>query len=73
MKTHFEIYEPSKEQLAFFYQPTQELESYSNPLGSLTMLVEEHTPVADPDHKMFGVTFVVENAHSKLLYIQSVN
>lgn len=59
LKKHFEPFEPTKEQLAFFYQQTQELEPYSNPLGSLTMLVEEHTPVKKPKSKVFGVTFVV--------------
>lgn len=59
MKKHFEPFEPSKEQLAFFYQQTQELEPYTSPLGSLTMLVEEHTPVKQPKKKLFGVTFVV--------------
>lgn len=59
MRKHFEPFEPSKEQLAFFYQQTQELESYTNPLGSLTMLVEEHTPLKKSARKVFGVTFVV--------------
>jgi hypothetical protein len=59
VKKHFEPFEPTKEQLAFFYQQTQELEQYTNPLGSLTMLVEEHTPVKKPKQKVFGVTFVV--------------
>lgn len=59
MRKRFETFQPSQEQLAFFYQQTQELESYTSPLGSLTMLVEEHTPVKNPDDKMFGVTFVV--------------
>jgi hypothetical protein len=59
MKRQFEPFQPSKEQLAFFYQQTQELEAYTAPLGSLTMLVEEHTPIAKPENRMFGVTFVI--------------
>jgi hypothetical protein len=59
VKKHFETFHPSKEQLAFFYQQTQELEPYTTPLGSLTMLVEEHIPANKPKKKTFGVTFVV--------------
>jgi hypothetical protein len=59
MKRHFEPFRPNQEQLAFLYQQTQELEAYSAPLGSLTMLVEEHSPIAQPEDKTFGVTFLV--------------
>lgn len=58
MKKHFEPFQPSPEQVAFFYQQTQDLEPFTNPLGSLTMLVEEYTPLA-PEEKTYGVTFVV--------------
>lgn len=59
MKRQFETFQPSKEQLAFFYQQTQELEEYTSPFGSLTMLVEEHIPANTKETKTFGVTFVV--------------
>lgn len=59
MRRQFEAFQPTKEQLAFFYQQTQELEEYTSPFGSLTMLVEEHIPGDKKAKKMFGVTFVV--------------
>jgi hypothetical protein len=58
MKKQFEAFQPSKEQIAFFYQQTQDLEPFTIPLGSVTMLVEEHTPEG-PEPKTYGVTFVV--------------
>lgn len=59
MKKQFEPFRPSKEQLAFFYQQTQDLEPYATPLGSLTMLVEEFVPDDQPQKPTYGVTFVV--------------
>lgn len=58
-KMEYQPFQPSAEERAFLYQQAQELESYVSSLGSMTLLVEEATPVDEPENKSYAVTFVV--------------